>query len=106
MTPEVLDTLHRELPDHEVVEFDPAADLASLLAEDAEVIVAGGDGTVGHVVRALAGSPRRLGVLGLGTYNNFARSLGMPEDLSLAIRAIREGRPAPITVGRANGQPF
>src|SRR4051794_3013492 len=49
------------------------------LAEGAELIIAGGgDGTVSAVAGALAGSAAMLGVLPLGTFNHFARDLGMP----------------------------
>jgi diacylglycerol kinase family enzyme len=56
------------------------------------VVVAGGDGTIGYVARALAGTRRRLGILSLGTFNNFALGLGMPEDLDRAIALSEQGK--------------
>jgi diacylglycerol kinase family enzyme len=70
------------------------------------VLVAGGDGTVGVVLRALAGTDRQVGLLPLGTFNNFARSLGIPEDLDRAIDVVRTGRPRPVTLGRVGDRPF
>jgi diacylglycerol kinase (ATP) len=98
--------LRAAFPGHALVEFDPERDAREQVGDAAEVVLAGGDGTVGLVLRALAGTGRRIGLLPLGTYNNFARSLGIPEDLEDAIEVVRTGRPRPITLGRAAGQPF
>lgn len=106
MTPAVRDQLRREFSDYLVVEFDPGEDFTSLITDDAVVVVAGGDGTVGYVARTLADTPHPLGVLRLGTYNNFARALGIPEDLDEAIRVVREGTPQPVSLGRVDGKPF
>jgi diacylglycerol kinase (ATP) len=106
MTPEVVQRLRDAFPDHRLVEFNPRHDLGKLLTPRARVVVAGGDGTIGFVARALADSDRTLGIISLGTFNNFARSLGLPEDLDEAIRAVRNGRPRAITVGRVNGRVF
>jgi len=69
-------------------------------------VVAGGDGTIGRVARALAGTRRRLGLLPLGTYNNFARALGIPVRLERAIEVVHAGRVTGVTLGRINGRPF
>jgi diacylglycerol kinase family enzyme len=106
VTANVMDRLRTALSDHALIEFDPALDLRSRLAPDARVVVAGGDGTVGHVARAIAGTEVALGVIGLGTFNNFARALGVPEDLEAAIEVARGGAPRPVTVGRVNGRIF
>jgi diacylglycerol kinase family enzyme len=39
-------------------------------------VAAGGDGTVGKLARALAGSDRRMAILPLGTANNLGRAFG------------------------------
>lgn len=106
MTPEVLAHLAEALADHRLVEFDPSADVLEQVGDAEEVVVAGGDGTVGLVLRALAGTGRRIGLLPLGTFNNFTRSLGIPEDLDEAIGVVRTGRPRAVTLGRAAGRPF
>ncbi len=77
------------------------------IAEGFPVIVAaGGDGTVMGVAQALVGSGASLGVLPLGTFNYFARGLGLPQDPEAAARAILNGRPHRIAVGAVNGQVF
>ena len=83
--------------------------LAELLEADLPVLViaAGGDGTVGTVADCLAGTRHVLGVLPLGTSNNFARSLGIPLDPRRAAALLIHGqdrghRPRPLrTVRRA-----
>lgn len=47
------------------------------------IVVAGGDGTVGKVVRALGGIVRPMLIVPLGTANNIARALGLPMDPEL-----------------------
>jgi len=106
MSPAVEAKLRSEFADFEVAEFDPRMKLLAMLAPKAKVVVAGGDGTVGWVVKALVDSDHSLGILGLGTYNNFAASVGMPKDLGRAIKAVKAGVPHPVTVGRINGHTF
>ncbi|WP_245666758.1 diacylglycerol/lipid kinase family protein [Actinomadura latina] len=57
------------------------------------VVVGGGDGTVAEAVGHLAHRDIALGVLPLGTTNNFARSLELPLDLPGAIRTLAVGGP-------------
>ncbi|MGP4023285.1 diacylglycerol/lipid kinase family protein [Actinomadura sp. 3N407] len=67
---------------------------ADVLAMEPDlVIVGGGDGTVAEAVGHLAHRDIALGVLPLGTTNNFARSLELPQGLNRAIRTLAVGRP-------------
>jgi diacylglycerol kinase family enzyme len=70
------------------------------------VIAGGGDGTINAVANALAGSGKRMGVLPLGTFNYFARQLGVPPDLEAAFRTCFEGVTRPLIVGEVNGRIF
>jgi YegS/Rv2252/BmrU family lipid kinase len=63
------------------------------------VVTAGGDGTVGAAVNCMARSEMALGILPLGTSNDFARSLGLPLALPAACRAIAQGKPRLIDLG-------
>ncbi|TDC53503.1 diacylglycerol kinase [Actinomadura sp. KC345] len=66
---------------------------ADVLAMDPDlVVVGGGDGTVAEAVGHLAHRDIALGVLPLGTTNNFARSLELPLDLGGAVRTLAVGR--------------
>ena len=68
------------------------------------IVVAGGDGTVGLVLRALIELPEAsrptVGLLPIGTYNNFARSLGIPSDLAEACRIVSTGQTGSVDLGR------
>ncbi|TWT89064.1 Diacylglycerol kinase [Pseudobythopirellula maris] len=57
------------------------------------VVAAGGDGTVNAIINAAMAAPERptLGVVPLGTANNFCRSLGVPLNLEEAVRCVRDG---------------
>ncbi|HPG21458.1 MAG TPA: diacylglycerol kinase family protein [Amaricoccus sp.] len=70
------------------------------------IVAAGGDGTICGIAAQLAGTGARLGVLPLGTFNYFARSLDLPEDLEAAVRVLAEGQERAIPVGEVNGQVF
>jgi diacylglycerol kinase family enzyme len=89
-----------------IVEFDPKMDLGKLLTPTAKVVVAGGDGTVGWVVRHLVDTKHPLGIISLGTFNNFAKSLHLPTAVEAAIKVVKEGKAHPITLGRINGAVF
>jgi len=106
MTPEIEDKVRKAFAGSLVVEFDPKMDLEKLMSPDAAVVVAGGDGTVGWVVRALVDTKHPLGILSMGTFNNFAKSLHLPTTIDAAIRVVKTGKPHPITLGRLNGKVF
>lgn len=106
VTAEIEHRLREVFKDDQVLDFDPKQDFVSWLTPGAKVIVAGGDGTVRFVGRRLAGTDHPLAILPLGTFNNFASSLGIPTDLEAAIQVARHGRPTPATLGRVNGEPF
>jgi diacylglycerol kinase (ATP) len=106
MTPEIEAKLRKAFDGSLVVEFDPKLNIEKLVGPTATIIVAGGDGTIGWVVRRLADSKHPLGILSLGTFNNFAKSLHLPTTVDAAIRVIKTGKPHPITLGRLNGKIF
>jgi diacylglycerol kinase family enzyme len=106
MTPEIEAKLRKAFDGSLIVEFDPKMDLEKLIAPNAMVVVAGGDGTIGWVVRRLVETKHPLGLLSMGTFNNFAKSLHLPTTVDAAIRVIKSGKPHPITLGRLNGKVF
>ena len=84
-----------------------AAKLAHAIAQNAEVIVAGGgDGTVSTIAAALVDRDIALGVLPLGTLNHFAKDLGIPLALDAAVLQIAAGTRQQIDVGEVNGRIF
>jgi lipid kinase YegS len=75
------------------------------------IVAGGGDGTVNEVFAAAysAGLPPTcsLGVLPLGTANDFARSADIPSvDRATALRIIASTAPRPIDAGLINGRLF
>ena len=76
-------------------------------AADGEVpVVLSGDGLIGQVGGALAGSATALGVIPGGRGNDFARVLGIPEEVDAAVAALAAGRSRRIDVGEVNGRRF
>jgi diacylglycerol kinase family enzyme len=70
------------------------------------VVVAGGDGTVGTVAAAAAEHGVVLGVLPLGTFNHFAKDLGIPTDLDGAAAALVAGEVRRVDLAEVNGRAF
>ena len=68
------------------------------------VIAMGGDGTIGAVIRGIAGSKTRLGIIPAGTENDIARSLGIPEDLKEACAIIASGHTRKVDLGSITTQ--
>lgn len=86
-----------------------AGRVKALVAADAPerpdaVIIGGGDGSVSAAARALIGTDIALGVLPLGTFNLFARALGMPLEPEAAIAALTNGRPRRVDTMEINGR--
>ncbi|MEO1910285.1 MAG: diacylglycerol kinase family protein [Paracoccus sp. (in: a-proteobacteria)] len=66
------------------------------------VIAAGGDGTQSAVAGALAGTDTVMGVLPGGTFNYFARDLGVGEEIDAALETLLDGRVDATDVGDIN----
>ena len=84
-----------------------AALLARLLQRSGPspmVVAAGGDGTVGAVANAIVGTPAVLGILPLGTSNDFARSISVPMHLERAVQLLARGRISRVDAGRFTGE--
>jgi diacylglycerol kinase family enzyme len=70
------------------------------------IVAAGGDGTISGIAPLVAAARRRLGVLPFGTFNYFARSLDIPEDLEQAVEVLAGDRVREVPVGEVNGEAF
>jgi len=80
---------------------------AQLAVEAGEVpVVMSGDGLVGAVGGALAGSDTPIGILPGGRGNDLARVLGIPSDPEQAVATLFSGHSRRIDVGEANGERF
>jgi diacylglycerol kinase (ATP) len=70
------------------------------------ILVVGGDGTVSEAAAELVGTPAVLGIIPLGTFNNIARSAGIPIDLEQACACIADGKIRKIDVGLINEEKY
>lgn len=70
------------------------------------LIVGGGDGTVSGAASEAVKADKILGILPLGTLNNFSKDLGLPQELAEAVRMIAAGRTRMVDVAEANGRIF
>ncbi|CAN5730147.1 hypothetical protein BH10ACT1_BH10ACT1_40100 [soil metagenome] len=70
------------------------------------VVIAGGDGTVNCAAGAAAGTDLVIGVLPLGTFNHFAKDLGLPTDLAGAAAALAAGEVRSVDVAEVNDRVF
>jgi len=85
-----------------------ATEIASRAAKRGTTIVAaaGGDGTLSEVLNGVIGSNACLALLPLGTGNDFARSVGLHDNLPRAVFTLFQGQPRSIDVGVAAGRHF
>jgi diacylglycerol kinase (ATP) len=106
---EIVDVIHemqawKLVPEAYLVE--PGCDLPGVVRDALEqgfrmFVVCGGDGTISAVARSLAGTPATLGIIPIGTQNNTALSLGIPDDIPAAIAILRNGRRIKVDIGMA-----
>lgn len=97
------------------VEFLPteypghATEMAAALAGEGlqELVAMGGDGTVSEVANGLAKTDTALGIIAVGTGNDFARSLNLPRnDPERALEVIIKGRRRKVDLGLEGGRYF
>jgi len=95
-----------------VGEGDATAAAAQAVRDGVDhLFVGGGDGTLNEVLNGVASVPDglaavRFGVIPLGTGNDFATALGIPDEVEAAIAQLFDGRPVAVDVGRVNGRAF
>jgi diacylglycerol kinase family enzyme/membrane-associated phospholipid phosphatase len=104
-----VDRIRGLLPAAEIVEPAPGIDLTAVVRRHARrmraVGVAGGDGSVAAAAAAAVDLGLPLAVFPTGTFNHFARDLGL-EWYGETARAIRTGEAVAVDVAVANGVPF
>jgi diacylglycerol kinase (ATP) len=117
--PEYLDLLEARLKEH----FSPVdivltagegdarrAAAAAVVDGCRQLIVAGGDGTLNEALNGVmeAGGleATTFGVVPLGTGNDFAAALDIPEEIERAVDVLIRGRTVSVDVGEVNGRAF
>lgn len=95
----------------EVIDVNAGLDIVQTIRERLArgirlFVAAGGDGTINGVVQALVNGEAVLGVIPVGTYNHFARDLGIPLPWREALDVIANGETRSIDAGRVNDRFF
>ncbi|HEY0614598.1 MAG TPA: diacylglycerol kinase family protein [Candidatus Elarobacter sp.] len=95
---------------HEVVEVTkeiPPGELSQTIRDHKDridaVVVGGGDGTLLTAIDGLVDTKLPLVILPLGTFNELARTLGVPHDPSDVAALLDDGAPVQLDVGCVNG---
>ncbi|MFL5575807.1 MAG: diacylglycerol/lipid kinase family protein [Gemmatimonadaceae bacterium] len=88
-----------------------AGDATALARASAEagvdaVVAAGGDGTVNEVLNGLSGFDVPLGIIPVGTANDFARQAGIPLDADHAMDVVLRRPPVRVDSAELNGRRF
>lgn len=72
------------------------------------IVAVGGDGTLNEVVSGISEYEQRpkIGLIPMGTTNDFARAVHIPRDINKAVDIIIKGDSIPVDVGKMNGRYF
>jgi YegS/Rv2252/BmrU family lipid kinase len=113
-TLKVLPTVERELGRRNVryrlvrtESLEHGVSEAKAAAEAGEIpVVMSGDGLIGQVGGALAGTNTPLGMIPGGRGNDLARVLGIPSDPGGSVAVLADGNVREIDVGEVNGRRF
>lgn len=95
----------------DVVRLGRGIDCGAVIREHVQagrrlVVAAGGDGTVNAAIQPIVNTDAILGVIPVGTYNHFAKDLGIPLAWREALEVIRNGATKQIDAARANERFF
>ena len=72
------------------------------------ILIAGGDGTIDTVVNAMKkrGIEIPIGIIPVGTANDFAKHLGMPQDAGVCVEQILDSYAVGVDLGKVNDNYF
>ena len=87
------------------------ATVAAIAAVEREfdlIVAVGGDGTLNEVVAGVSKFEKRpkIGLIPMGTTNDFARAVHIPRDINKAVDIIIQGDSIPVDVGMMNDRYF
>lgn len=100
------DSIGRVLPKARIVEWEPGTDMERLVDELPQALgVAGGDGTVAAVAQLAHRHHLPLAVFPTGTFNHFAKALGLDTDLH-TVAAVENGAAGMVDLATIDGVAF
>ena len=70
------------------------------------IVAAGGDGTISAVADALRDTGIAMGIIPMGTFNYFARSLDIPDTIPEAARIVAHGQRRGVPIATVNDRVF
>jgi diacylglycerol kinase (ATP) len=83
-----------------------ASSIVAGLPDGALAVAVGGDGTVHEVAAACVGRDLIMGVLPLGSGNDYVKALGVGTDLGRALEVVVGGKVRTVDAGEVNGVRF
>jgi diacylglycerol kinase family enzyme len=95
----------------EVVEVKRDINVAGIIRERMAqgrrlFVAAGGDGTINSVIQPLVNTEAVLGVIPVGTFNHFAKDVGLPLDWRAALDVVVSGETRSVDAARINDHFF
>jgi diacylglycerol kinase family enzyme len=95
----------------DVIRVAKNVDVAAVIREQMRLglnlfVAAGGDGTINSVIQPLINSEATLGVVPVGTFNHFARDLGLPLHWRDALDVVFSGDTRQVDAARVNERFF
>ncbi len=103
---EALEQAGIDVTTHWMKSCEQALDEISKLPETDAILVGGGDGTISGLLPALLERRETIGILPLGTANDFARGVGIPTTPQAAAKIISEGHRLAVDTGLIADRPF
>ncbi len=108
---EITSELDRLGVDHDIHMTKSLEDLVAttkkgLDSDYSNFIAVGGDGTLHHMVNALAGSSKNLGIIPMGSGNDIAINLGIPSDIKKCCRIIKQHNIGKLDLGLINDKHY
>lgn len=111
--PEIRQWLHQQKIEHEVLVTTQSSEALPYVVEKTfdhdAIIAAGGDGTVHEVINGMMQARAKnghsenmasLGVLPIGSGNDFVKMLGIPVNLHKAFRILEQKKTMPVDIGQ------
>ncbi len=71
-----------------------------------DIVAVGGDGTISEIINGMDTYDIPLGIIPMGTGNDLARSLNIPQNIDVALSTIKEGKLKFCDIGNVNGTLF